>query len=90
MCSAVPATQLIGPKVDAVAEAAPCAALQTEMQKQVVPRLNAATARNARLAEGRLVVRREHRLEQWREELGRGRVIIRRVANFKASEFSGR
>ena len=90
MCSAVPATQLIGPKVDAVAEGAPCAALQTEMQKQVVPRLHAAAAGNARLAEARPAVRRGHRPEQWREEQGRGRVIIRRGANIKASEFRGR
>jgi hypothetical protein len=90
MCSAVPVTQVIGLKIDAIAKDAPCAALHTEMQKLAVPRLHAAASGRAGLAEAGLAFDRGHRPEQWREELAQGRVIIRRGANIDAGEFRGR
>lgn len=83
--AAVPATQLIGPQIDAVAKCAPRAALRTEMQKLAVSHLYSAASGNAGLAETGLAFGQRRRVEQRGKQLGGRSVTVRRDAILRVS-----
>ena len=81
MRSAIPAAELAGAKLNAIAEGTPGTAFDAEMQHQAVPLFYAAATGGIWLPKGWLAVSRRHGREQGREQLGarvvrqRGRIL---------------